>query len=263
MADETQPLPEARTGPDGSPAPDATAPMPASDGPAPDATARMPAADLPGSDASRPDAPGPDPAAPTEAMPAAGGAAGGWSARAAVRPGEVAPADQDESPVDPYGGRNWFAPVLIGGLVLVLLAMLGTGVWLIVHNARDKGTGPGAPASVSASATPSASPPSPRTTAPSPTAAPTTSAAQAGLPVPNVVGSSESAATAALNGMGFTVRVTHQPDGTVAPGTVLSTDPAPGTPLPPGSQVTIVVASAPPVATTTRPAPSASASHRG
>jgi hypothetical protein len=235
--DATRPLPESRN-------PDETAPMAPPDGtrqfPKVGETAPLPAVE---------DEPA---GAPT------------WSARASVRPagGPEAQEWQEPPAEDPYGGRSWFTPILIGGLVLILLAVLGTGVWLIYRATRSN-SGPTPVATASASASPSRSPTTARTSATrSPSAAPTTSSVPAGVPVPNVVGSNVATATATLTGAGFKVTVVRKPDDSVAPGTVLSTDPPPDLVVPPGTQVTLVVASAPPPPTTA-PAPSTSTSRHG
>jgi len=237
--DATRPLPDSRNS-------DATAPMAPADG-----TRQFPRV---GETAPLP---------PVEDEPAG---APSWSARAAVRPGGGPPEQDPHEPAaeDPYGGRSWFTPILVGGLVLVLLAVLGTGVWLIYRATRSN-SGPTPAGGTSASAPPSATPsptPAPTTATRSPSAAPTTSSVPAGVPVPNVVGSNVATATATLTGAGFKVSVVRKPDDSVAPGTVLSTDPPPETVVPAGTQVTLVVASAPPPPTTTAPAPSTSTSHR-
>src|SRR5690242_10750938 len=99
--------------------------------------------------------------APTEVVAPA---AGGWSARAAVRPPGAAGAATEEEWHDegePGGERPWLRPVVVALVAVVLLALLGTGVWLILRNSNS-GSGPGVTPSASAapsvsSAAPSAS----------------------------------------------------------------------------------------------------------
>jgi len=85
--------------------------------------------------------------------------------------------------------------------------------------------------------------------APSPSATP--------VAVPDVVGSSESAATSQLTGAGFSVVISRQEDDSVPAGSVASQEPQAGVLATPGSKVTIVVSSGPP-APTASPTPSAS-----
>jgi serine/threonine-protein kinase len=59
--------------------------------------------------------------------------------------------------------------------------------------------------------------------------------------VPDVTGQPQDQAVAALQGAGFQVAVTEQPSRRRHEGEVLAQNPPPGTPLPAGSQVTIVV----------------------
>ena len=68
---------------------------------------------------------------------------------------------------------------------------------------------------------------------------------QAPVAVPNVVGQSQSSATAELQSKGFSVTTSPQSSTTVKPGDVISTSPVPGTKVAPGSTVTIVVAQKP------------------
>ena len=64
-------------------------------------------------------------------------------------------------------------------------------------------------------------------------------------PVRDVTGESQAQATADLTNAGFQVNPTTQTSSTVKPGDVISQNPAGGTAAPPGSTVTIVVATAP------------------
>jgi beta-lactam-binding protein with PASTA domain len=66
------------------------------------------------------------------------------------------------------------------------------------------------------------------------------------VPVPNVVGTTQTAATTAITSAGLVVgTVTQQASSTVASGTVISQSPAPATQVNPGSAVNIVVSTGP------------------
>ncbi len=67
--------------------------------------------------------------------------------------------------------------------------------------------------------------------------------------VPNVVGETQTAATSDLTKAGFSVNTSQQPSSSVPVGAVISQSPSAGVTKPSGSQVTIVVATAPPTAT--------------
>jgi beta-lactam-binding protein with PASTA domain/tRNA A-37 threonylcarbamoyl transferase component Bud32 len=72
------------------------------------------------------------------------------------------------------------------------------------------------------------------------------------VPVPNVVGQPESAAANALGRAGLNAGATQrQPNASVAEGSVITTNPTPGTQVPKGSTVDLVVSSGPPPTTTT------------
>jgi hypothetical protein len=170
-----------------------------------------------------------------------------WTARAAVRPGtpDAQPADWPED--DPYHGRSWLRPVIIGIVVLVLLAMLVVGVWLLLKRTPTVAPGPVGSASPSAAVTSTSRAPSPtRATSAPPTTAAATSAAAAMVPVPDVVGAPAAEARRTLTGAGLTVREQRRTVVTEEPGTVLEITPAAGTSVPVGSEVVIVVATRPP-----------------
>jgi hypothetical protein len=195
-----------------------------------------------------------------------------WAGRAEVPvPGAVGPAGpvagEEETPAaDPYGGRSWLMPVGVGMLALMLLAVLGVGIWLIVRSTGKDATPTDAPTApqVTASAPPTsaAATPSPTPT-PSPSAAPST--APATVLVANVRGMTRTAATATLRSQGLVVSgvVQQQADASVPVGTVIATDPPAGSEVNAGTSVGLIVASAPrttPPATSAAQVPSASAS---
>jgi serine/threonine-protein kinase len=71
--------------------------------------------------------------------------------------------------------------------------------------------------------------------------------------VPDVTGQSQSDAKATLRAAGFGVATTHQTSTTAANDTVISQSPSGGTLVPPGSTVTLVVATAPTTTTASVP----------
>jgi PASTA domain len=227
--------------------PDETAPMPAADRPdgvrdeaGPGDTAPMSAVDEP--DGVRDEGPAPDETVPMRAagpdqtapMPAAGGT---WSGRAGVpapappRPPGPAPGWEHREPDD---GRRWWAPIVIGLVALLLLGVLGFGLWLIFA-ANDGQTPSGPTPSTSAPRTTRSTKP-PTTTRQPP---PTTVAAQ--VPVPPLVGLKTVDAQAELDRLGLTYRLQFRPSDS-PPGTVVSTDPGAGSLVPAGSKVTLVIA---------------------
>jgi beta-lactam-binding protein with PASTA domain len=120
--------------------------------------------------------------------------------------------------------------------------VLLTGLWLI-FTADDEPPPPQASAPPATSAAPV---PSARTTV-KPTSAPPTSEAPVTVEIPlDIVGLSEDEARQRLTDLGLRVQVTRRPDATMAPGTVLETNPQPGSQVEPNSVVRIVVAVEPP-----------------
>jgi hypothetical protein len=212
--DATRPLPDPAEGtPRGEPV-DPTRPLP----PSGDATRREP---------------------PTPAV---------WSGRAGVpppRPMEYREPAAGEWYGEEQPGRRWWTPILLGVVALLLLGLLGGGLWLATST--DDGTDP--------EASPSARP----TSAPATTGAPTTGATSAEpstappstvpdeVPMPPVVGLPRAAAERILDRLGLDHRVETRESDRPA-GTVVATDPEAGEPVPAGGVVTLVVA-APPATT--------------
>ncbi|WBB93619.1 PASTA domain-containing protein [Verrucosispora sp. WMMC514] len=225
--DRTRPI-----SPSGDNNPDETAPL----GRTPDETAPMDRA------AGEP----PVPADATAQLPPtqrSGPAA--WSGRAEVpslRPGvDREPAGGDWY-ADDQPGRPWWLPILWGVLLLLLLALIGGGFWLASQGLDDEGPGSESP-SPTTQAPPTTASPSPTTASPS--AAPTTSAAPAQVPVPPLVGLPEAAARAALDGLDLDYEVEYRPSDQPE-GTVIATDPEAGELVAAGDEVRLVVAEASP-----------------
>ncbi|MDZ5444240.1 PASTA domain-containing protein [Micromonospora sp. 4G57] len=231
-ADATRALPPDR-GPGGADA-DATRALP----PTGDRTARQQPADR------------------TAPLPAA------WSGRAGVPPPR--PVGYQEAGTEWYteeqAGRRWWMPILLGILALLLIALIGVGVWLALR-AADRGPEPSpslTPGPTTAPAT-TAAPTSAAPTTQPPTTPPTTTAA-ARVPMPPLVGLPEATARAVLDRLGVDYRVVTRTSDRPA-GTVIETDPGAGEAIAEGDQVTVVVAEAAAPTTgagTPTPAPSAS-----
>jgi hypothetical protein len=178
-----------------------------------------------------------------------------WAARARVPVDDVAPV-RDPAPAEWQGETDgeertgsWVRPVVITLIALVLLAMLGTGLWLIFN-----GIGRLSTPTPGNTATPSGIPaPTPTATE---TATPTAQSTVAGqVPIPNLTGETEAAAKQQLTAMGLTYLVVRRSVAGATPGTVTATDPGAGTMVGAGTRVTLIVASAPAPATPTRTTP--------
>ncbi|NYF56119.1 PASTA domain-containing protein [Micromonospora purpureochromogenes] len=253
--DRTRPLPRAGAGqPPGRPTPeplDATArqePLDATARQEPlDATARHEPLDATArQEPLDPTRPLPPTGAGEQTVPAAPPV---WSGRAGVPPPR--PADYRE-PVEWYGeeqrGRRWWMPILLGILALLLLAALGTGIWLVLRAADERDEEPAPPPPTSAPVTTAATTAAPTTEAPSTPA--TTAAAQ--IPVPPLVGLPRASAERILDRLDLSYRVRTRESSEQPPGTVIETDPEAGELVDAGDRVTLVVAAAPsPTATRT------------
>jgi PASTA domain len=221
------------------------------DTPAPDRTRQMPP--TPGEDATVVTPRGAErdstsvmpPARDWEAQEAA------WAGRATVRPPRSAEygttaADWDALPPPEEEPRGkWWMPIVIGIVALLLLGLLGWGIYLIVQNS-DEGAGTPAPApSVTAPATePATTPPTTRPTTEPTTTPPTTEPTETAITVPALVGLSQQEAQQALDRRGLNYRLIFRTSDNAPAGTVIDSDPAEGQEVPPDTQVTLVIATA-------------------
>jgi PASTA domain len=266
-ADDTRPIDPAGDDGPGAGRPDSTAVLPdgpVSDGPGTERR-RDPTAVLPGGPVGddRPRVAGrPDPTAvlpgagarddATAVVPGAAAGAGAWAGRAEVRaprPGVATEYREEEWPAGPVQpGRRWWLPILVGIVILLLLALIGVGVWLIV---RASGAGTPTPAVTASAATPPSTAATTATTTP-PTTAPTTTqpTGPTEVAVPVLVGQSVRDAEAALQRKGLTYRLIYRSSLDAEPGTVIDSDPVAGRRVPPDTEVTLVVAAPPRTAPT-------------
>ncbi|MBF5030169.1 PASTA domain-containing protein [Micromonospora sp. ANENR4] len=200
---------------------------------------------LPGGPAGQagPEGPG-GPRRPLDAT-AAQEPVGAWSGRAGVPPPRPAgyPEPGGEYYGDEQAGRRWWMPILLGIMALLLLGLIGVGVWLALR-AADRNSDPGPPVpSISAQTSAAPTSAAPTSAAPSsspPSTAPATTA-PAEVPMPPLVGLPEAAARAALDRLDLDYRVQRRASDRPA-GTVISTDPEAGYPVGEDERVTIVVA---------------------
>ena len=241
FSDDDQ-APPAGNQPDDGPRPgdawvgDRTGPMPGLPPDGDDATVVTPRAPEPGETSVLP------PARDWAAQDAA------WAGRAEVRPprpgqGDYATgSDWDATPPGEPRGR-WWMPILVGIVALILLGLLGWGIYLITQDSDDGDETPAPAASVSApAATTKATtePTTPPTTTP-PTTEPTESTNPAEITVPALIGLSRADAQEALQRRGLRFRVISQPSD-ATPGNVIDSDPAEGRQVPANTQVTLVIA---------------------
>ncbi|WP_349879696.1 PASTA domain-containing protein [Micromonospora sp. HUAS YX12] len=170
---------------------------------------------------------------------------GAWSGRAGVPPPRPAgyPEPGGEWYGDEQAGRRWWMPILLGILALLLLGLIGAGVWLALR-AADRNSDPGPPVpSISAqtSAAPTTAAPTSAAPSSSPPSTPPATTAPVEVPMPPLVGLPEAAARAALDRLDLDYRVQRRASDRPA-GTVISTDPEAGYPVGEDDRVTIVVA---------------------
>ncbi|MGK5445117.1 PASTA domain-containing protein [Micromonospora sp. URMC 105] len=180
-------------------------------------------------------------AVPEQTAPAAPAV---WSGRAGVPPPR--PVDYRE-PTEWYGeeqrGRRWWMPILLGILALLLLAALGTGIWLVLRAAEERDREPTLPPSPTSVPVTTAAPTSAAPTTGAPSTPATTAPAR--IPVPPLVGLPRASAERILDRLDLSYRVRTRESAEQPPGTVIETDPEAGELVDADDEVTLVVAAAP------------------
>jgi hypothetical protein len=195
----------------------------------------------------------------TSVMPPVGGdaswgaAEAPWSGRAEVRPprpGEYTSTDwATEPPSEPRG--KWWMPIVIGIAGLLLLALLGWGIWLIARAQGNDDTP--APVTTATAPAPAATRPTTPPTSAAPTTQPTTTEpTPSAVTIPALRGLSQDEARQALSRRGLSSRLRFLSSTDAPPGTVIDSDPAEGQEVPPDTVVTLVIAAEP----RTSPSPS-------
>jgi hypothetical protein len=175
-----------------------------------------------------------------------------WAGRAEVRPPRPSEyADTDwvtaATPSEPRG--KWWMPILVGIIGLILVALLGWGVWLIIQ-AQDKDDQTPAPAPVP-SAAPATTPPSTAPTTTAPTTGPTTTEpTKTAVTIPALRGLTQQAAIQALSSRGLSSRLRFISSDDAPAGTVIDSDPEEGQEVPPDTTVTLIIAASPTTAPT-------------
>jgi hypothetical protein len=178
------------------------------------------------------------PTVPAEPAGAEQPAAPRWSARAHVpTPGpDQAIAEEEWSPGEPP--RSMILPVALTTVVVVLLAIIAFGIWLILRNSNS-----GAPAPSPSTHTTSAPP---TTRVPTRTSAPPTTTAAVPVALPPVSGLTYDQAAKRLQDLGFVPQRSNEPNSDVPAGRVIGTDPPEGTVIRPGFTITVRVSTGAP-----------------
>jgi hypothetical protein len=148
-------------------------------------------------------------------------------------------------------------PVTAGLAALLLFAVLGVGIWLILHalgEERHPSVNPASPPPSASSAAPVVSdePPSEP-----PSSFEVTRTTASMTTVPSVFGKPQATATQLLSAAGLRVSVVFRDGGSAAAGTALGTDPPGGSSVLPNTVVTLVIARSPSPSASS-PSPSAS-----
>lgn len=217
---------------DGPRSGDSTRQMPAADD---DATALGPPVRLPDATSIMP---------PADEVGAGPGAAA-WAGRAEVRPPQPGYETEPEwGAAPPPGPRGrWWMPIVVGIVALVLLALLGWGIWLIVQ-AQDQNAP--APAVTTSIAPPESTEPTTEPTTEEPTTTPpTTEPTATEVTIPALRGLSREQAQEALSRRGLSSRLRFVISDDAPAGTVIDSDPEEGQEVPPDTVVTLIIAAEP------------------
>jgi hypothetical protein len=188
--------------------------------------------------------------------PGTGRAEAPWAGRAEVRPPrpgvESDYPDSDWTAAPPSEPRGkWWMPILIGILALILVALLGWGIWLIIQ-AQDRNNGTPAPAPATSAIAPPTTQPTADPTTEAPTTQPTTTEpTPTEVTIPALRGLSQQAAQQALSRRGLSSRLLFVISTEAPPGTVIDSDPPEGQEVPPDTTVTLIIAAAQPTTPTT------------
>jgi hypothetical protein len=178
-------------------------------------------------DVSRPDRVGPG---TTGGLPPVDDVTGSprWSARASVRTPDVVEEEHHDFAEPP---RGLLVPLLVTVCILLLVALIGLGSWLIFAS-RPSGT---------PTATPTVQNATPPATTAGQTATTMTSPPRIQIPLPDLRGLDYETAAAELTKLGFVPVRRDEIDGEVPKGKVVGTDPPVGTPVFTGTSINVIV----------------------
>jgi hypothetical protein len=137
----------------------------------------------------------------------------------------------------PEPPRRSLVPVLVTIFVTLLAGVFGFGIWLALVNDSGPAPSPSAPPATTPATTTTSTTPAPTTTTPSPT--------PSGIEIPNLVGQLYEDAALTLAGLGFETQRVDLFNATVPEGRVIVTDPTPGSVVPTGETITIIVSKGP------------------
>jgi len=183
----------------------------------------------------------------------AGAGAAAWAGRAEVRPPQPGYDTEPEWGVAPPPGPRgrWWMPIVVGIVALVLLALLGWGIWLIVQ-AQDQNTPAPTPAVTMSIAPPESTEPTTEPTTEEPTTTPpTTEPTATEVTIPALRGMSRAQAQEALSRRGLSSRLRFRTSNDAPAGTVIDSDPEEGQEVPPDTVVTLIIATEPTTEPTT------------
>jgi cell division septation protein DedD len=179
-----------------------------------------------------------------------------WSARAGVRPPRPGYGGDDDGtdwaavPADEPRGK-WWTPIVVGIVGLLLLGLLGWGIYLIVQSSGNDEVDPGVTASAPAAPTDATTEPTTTTPSTPPSTQPTTTqpttsppAPQSDITVPALKGLSTEEARGALDRKGLNYRLRYVTSDSPA-GTVIDSDPAEGQQVPADTVITLIIAAEP------------------
>jgi len=206
------------------------------------------------------------PAAERDAVGPDGATSPAWTGRAEVRPprpgraGDFPSGDWDVVPPPREPRGKWWTPIVVGIAVLVLLALLGWGIWLILQASADDDETPAPAASASVAAPETTETTSrPPTTEPTTTPSTTEPTGPAEVTIPALKGLSSAEARQALDRTGLAYRLRFVTSADAPAGTVIDSDPAEGQKVPSDTTVTLIIAAAPSSAATVTTTPTSTA----
>jgi hypothetical protein len=136
-------------------------------------------------------------------------------------------------------------PIVVGIVALVLLALLGWGIWLIVQAQNQNAPAPSPAVTMSIAPPESTEPTTEPTTEEPTTTPPTTEPTATEVTIPALRGLSREQAQQALSRRGLSSRLRFVTSDDAPAGTVIDSDPGEGQEVPPDTVVTLIIAAEP------------------